>query len=46
MNCEECPIKDECGLAEEKSKVCPLVALIEEQRAKILLKMMGVKVVE
>ena len=41
MNCEKCPIKDECGLAKEKSKVCPLVALIQEWRSKILRKIMG-----
>jgi len=44
MDCEKCPIKDECGLAEEKSKVCPLVELIKEYRTRVMLRLMGMKV--
>jgi len=38
MDCEKCPIAEECGLADRESKTCPLVALISEWRIQLLKK--------
>jgi len=35
MNCNKCPIKEECG----SSTVCPLVILIQEWRERYLSKL-------
>jgi len=40
MNCEKCPIREECGVNEKQAKsgtvVCPLVALVQEWRIRML----------
>ena len=42
MNCDKCPIREECGVNEEQAKsgtvFCPLVALMREWRTRMLKK--------
>jgi len=45
MDCEKCPIREECGVTEEQAKsgnvYCPLVAVMQEWRARMLKKIVS-----
>jgi len=41
LDCEKCPIAKECGLAEDKDKVCPLIYMLREWRVRIWKRFLG-----